>query len=46
MFAKMARGTFLLMIAVMFVAWAVSLNKSSAQAPVDEQPAEPWSIYC
>ena len=46
MFAKMARGTFLLMVAVMFVAWAVSLNKSAAQAPLDEQPAEPWSIYC
>ena len=35
-----------LMVAMMFVAWAVSLNKSSAQAPQDEQPAEPWSIYC
>ena len=46
MFAKMARGTFLLMVAVMFVAWAVSLNKSAAQAPQEEQPAEPWSIYC
>jgi hypothetical protein len=46
MFAKMARGTFLLMIAVMVVAWALSLNKSDASAPQDEQPAEPWSIYC
>jgi hypothetical protein len=46
MFAKMARGTFLLMVAVMFAAWAVSLSKSAAQAPVDELPNEPWSIYC
>jgi hypothetical protein len=46
MFAKMARGTFLLMIAVMVVVWAVSLNKSVAQAPQDELPSEPWSLYC
>jgi len=46
MLAKMARGTFLLAVAVMFAVWAVSLTKSAAQSPVDELPAEPWSIYC
>jgi hypothetical protein len=46
MVAKLARGTFLLTVAVMFAVWAVGLTKSAAQAPVDELPAEPWSIYC
>ncbi len=46
MLAKMARGTFLLTVAVMFVVWAVALTKSAAQSPVDELPTEPWSIYC
>ena len=45
MLSKMARGTFLLMLAVMVVAWALSLGKSEAQDPQNDQPAEPWSIY-
>jgi len=46
MLGKMARGTFLLMIAVMVVVWAVSLSKSEAQDPLSDWPTEPWSIYC
>jgi hypothetical protein len=44
MVAKMARGTFLLMIAVMVIAWAMSLNRSDARK--DDLFSEPWSIYC
>jgi hypothetical protein len=46
MLAKMVRGTFLLTIAVMFVVWAVSLNKSAAQAQQDDQLIESWTISC
>lgn len=45
MLATMARGTFLLMVAAMVVAWIFSLSKSEAQAPANDQPAEQWSIY-
>lgn len=43
MLKKMARATFLLMLAVMVVAWAVSLNKGAE--PQNDQPAEQWIIY-
>ena len=45
MLGKMARATFLLMLAVMVVAWAVSLGKTDASAQQNEQPAETWTIY-
>jgi hypothetical protein len=45
MLKKMARATFLLTLAVLFVAWAVSLSKSDAQEPQSDQPAAPWNIY-
>ena len=45
MLKRMARATFLLTLAVMVVAWALSLGKSEAQAPQSEQPAEVWNIY-
>lgn len=46
MFSKMARGTFLLMLAVLVVTWALSFSKSEAQDPQNDWPTEPWSIYC
>jgi hypothetical protein len=45
MLGKMARATFLLMLAVMVVAWAVSLGKTDTAAQQDDQPAETWTIY-
>ena len=45
MLAKMARATFLLMLTVMVVAWALSLGKNDAPQPQNDQPAEPWNIY-
>jgi len=45
MLKKMARATFLFLLTVMVVAWAMSLGKSDATEPQSDQPAEPWSIY-
>jgi|GraSoiStandDraft_12_1057312.scaffolds.fasta_scaffold2941748_1 hypothetical protein len=45
MLANVARGTYLLLVGVMIVAWALSLGHSEAQVPQDEVPAEGWSIY-
>ena len=45
MLATMARGTYLLAVAVMVVAWAFSLSHSDAQVPQNDWPTEPWSIY-
>jgi len=45
MLKKMARATFLLMLAVLVVVWAVSLGKNEAPASQNDQPAEPWNIY-
>jgi hypothetical protein len=45
MLKTMARATFLLMLTVMVVAWALSLGKSEAQDPQNDQPAAPWNIY-
>lgn len=43
MFGKMARGAFLLVLAVMVVAWAWSANKSSAADPKNDEP--PGRMY-
>ena len=45
MLATMARGTYLLAVAVMVVAWAFSLSHSDAQVPQNEPTTEPWSVY-
>jgi hypothetical protein len=45
MFAAVARGTYLLLVGVMIVAWALSLGHSDAQVPQNDQPTEVWSIY-
>ena len=45
MLEKMARATFLLMLAVMVVAWALSLGNGEAQDPQNEPPAQHWVIY-
>lgn len=38
MFSKIARGAFLLIVAVMIVSWVMSVNNSSAVEPEPEQP--------
>ena len=40
MLGKLARGTFLVLVGVMFVAWAVSLARNSAPEPQNAPPAE------
>jgi hypothetical protein len=45
MLGAVARGTYLLLVGVMIVAWALSLTHSEAQVPQNDQPVEPWSIY-
>ena len=45
MLKTMARATFLVMLAVLVLAWAVSLGKSGETEPQNDQPAEPWNIY-
>ena len=45
MLGALARGTYLLLVGVMIVAWALSLGHSDTQAPQNEQPTEQWSIY-
>jgi len=39
MFSKIARGAFLLVLAVMVVSWAMSTSKSSPAEPETDQPA-------
>ena len=39
MFAKVARGAFLLMLAVMLVSWAINVGNSG---PTDPQPNPPF----
>ncbi len=46
MLSKLARGAFLLILAVMLVSWAVSIGKSSPAEQQSDQTAEPWNIYC
>jgi len=38
MFSKIARGAFLLVLAVMVVSWAMSISKSSPAEPQNDQP--------
>ena len=38
MFAKLARGAFLLILTVMVVAWAVTASTSEPTEPQNEQP--------
>ena len=45
MLAAVARGTYLLVVGVMIVAWALSQAHSEAPAPQNDIPDEPWSIY-
>jgi hypothetical protein len=45
MFARMARGTFLVLLAVMVVTWVFTLHNSGASTLQDEDLwKEPWSI--
>jgi len=39
MFGKMARGAFLLVLAVMVVSWALSASKGSQAEPQNDEPA-------
>lgn len=45
MFSKVARGAFLLILAVMIVSWAVTASKSKPAEPQNDQPIEQWYIY-
>ncbi|HEY4981870.1 MAG TPA: hypothetical protein VII24_08000 [Pseudolabrys sp.] len=45
MFSKVARGTFLLILAVMVVSWAMSVGKSNPADPQSDQPVEHWDMY-
>jgi hypothetical protein len=45
MFAAVARGTYLLLVGVMIVAWALSFSHSDAQMPPNDQPVEQWAVY-
>jgi len=45
MLSKVARGAFLLILAVMVVSWAMSVGKSSPAAPQSDQPVEHWYMY-
>jgi hypothetical protein len=45
MFSKVARGAFLLILAVMIVSWAISVGKSSPVEPQNDQPVEQWNLY-
>jgi hypothetical protein len=46
MVAAVARGTYLLLVGGMIVAWALSLGHSDAPVPQNDPPADqPWSIY-
>ena len=43
MLSKMARGTFLVILAVMIAAYALSVAKSEQPAPSDDQQV--WRMY-
>lgn len=45
MVSKVARGTFLLILAVLVVSWAMSVGKSSPVDPQSDQPVERWYMY-
>lgn len=40
MFSKVARGAFLLILAVMIVSWAVTASKSKPAEPQNDQPLD------
>jgi hypothetical protein len=44
MLSKVARGTFLLILAAMVVAWAWSASKSNHTDPNNGPPAESWYL--
>jgi hypothetical protein len=44
MFGQLARGAYMLIVAVMIVAWAISASKSSPADPQDDQVVVNW--YC
>jgi hypothetical protein len=45
MLSKIARGTFVVLLAAMVVAWAFSLRKNEAPEPQNGEPAELWNLY-
>lgn len=44
MIGRLARGAYMLIVAVMIVAWAVSAGKTSPSEPTDDQPVV-WTWY-
>jgi len=42
MLGRLARATYMLIVATMIVAWAVSASKGSAAEPQDEQAVVTW----
>lgn len=42
MFGRLVRGAYMLFVAVMIVAWAVSASRSSPVVPANEQTIETW----
>ncbi len=44
MFGQLARGAYMLIVAVMIVAWAISASKSSSAEPKNDQVIDTW--YC
>jgi hypothetical protein len=45
MLGKLARGAYVLIVAAMIVAWAVSAGKSGPAEPTDDLPVA-WTWYC
>ncbi len=45
MLGRLARGAYMLIVAVMIVAWAISASKSSPAEPKNDQPVV-WTWYC
>jgi hypothetical protein len=46
MLGRLARGAYMLIVAGMIVAWAMSAGKSSPAEPTNDQPVETWTWYC
>lgn len=44
MLGRLARWAYMLVVAAMIVAWAMSASKSSPAEPKDDQAVETW--YC
>ena len=42
MIGRLARGTYMLIVAGMIVAWAMSASKSSPAEPKNDQVVESW----